>query len=161
MNNEHTRAQELIVAGAENAADERWLQEHLAGCPECAALLDRAQAVRSALRSAPLMADPQMVAATLRRALRFAAEMRERESHRMLVRLSIGVAAVLAWVSMPLLWQAALWVGAQTTQPQVTALLVFLGFGLLPAVLAAAAALAARQGSASHQVSTLHSKGDL
>jgi anti-sigma factor RsiW len=161
MSDEHIHAKELIVSGTASPADERWLQEHLAACSECAALLDRAQAVRSALRSAPLMADPKMVDATRRRALRFAAELQERESHRLWMRLSIGVAAVLAWVSMPLLWQAAQWVGAQTMQPQLTAVLVFLGFGLLPALLAGAAVLAARQGSGGHQLPTLHSKGEL
>ncbi len=161
MSDEHIRAKELIVSGAANAADERWLQEHLNACTSCAAFLDRAQAVRSALRSSPLMADPQMVAATRRRALRFAAELQERESYRRLVRLSIGVVAVLTWVSMPLLWQAARWIGGHTAQPEVTTLLVFLGFGLLPALLAGLAALAARHGSGSGQVSTSHVKGEL
>ncbi len=161
MSDEHIRAKELIVSGTANAADERWLQEHLAACTSCAAFLERAQAVRSALHSAPLMADPQMVAATRRRALRFAAELRERESHRWLVRISVGVAAVLTWVSMPLLWQAAQWVGSRTAQPQLTSLLVFLGFGLLPALLAGGAALAARHGSARGQVPPSHVKGEL
>lgn len=161
MNNDHSRAKDLIVGGTTNASDDRWLQQHLAACNECSALLDRTQAVRSALRSAPVMADPQMVAATRRRALRFAAELRERESHRWLVRLSIGVTAVLTWVSIPLLWQAAQWVGSRTPEPQLTSLLVFLGFGLFPALLAGAAALAARHGSASSQVPTSHVKGEL
>ena len=161
MSDDHIRAKELIVSGAANAADERWLQEHLSGCSQCAAFLDRTQVVRSALRSSPIMADPQMVAATRRRALRFAAELQERESYRWLVRLSIGVAAVLTWVSLPLLWQAAQWFGSRTAQPQLTSLLVFLGFGLLPALLAGGAALAARYGSASGRVPTSHVKGEL
>lgn len=161
MNNEHTHAKELIVSVAENADDERWLQEHLAACGECAAFLERAQAVRSALRSSPVMADPQMVAATRRRALRFAAELQERESHRWLVRISVGVAAVLTWVSIPLLWQAAQWVGNRTPAPQLASLLVFLGFGLLPALLAGGAALAARHSSTQSQVPTSQVKGEL
>ena len=156
----HARAQELIVAGAASAAEQRWLEEHLANCRECGGLLERAQAVRTALRTTPLMADPNLVDATKRRVLRFAIEIRERESHRWLVRLSIGVTAVLTWVSIPLLWQAAQWVGSRTPEPQLASLLVFLGFGLLPALLAGGAALAARHGSTPGQVPTSHVKGE-
>ena len=161
MSDEHIRAKELIVSGAPSAAEERWLQEHLSGCSQCASFFDRTQAVRSALRSSPIMADPKMVAATRRRALRFAAELQERESHRWLVRISVGVAAVLTWVSMPLLWQAAQWFGSRTPEPQLASLLVFLGFGLLPALLAGGVALAARHGSAPARVPTSQLKGEL
>jgi hypothetical protein len=158
----HTRAKELIVGGTSSAEEQRWLSEHLASCRECGGLLQRAQAVRTALRTVPVMADPNLVNATQRRVLRFASEQRERESNQFLIRVTIAVAAVLTWVSVPLLWQAAQWVGGFTPQPQLTAVLAFLLVGILPAVLAGAAALAARRGSGrEQQQATIHWKGEL
>ena len=158
----HTRAQELILAGSGSAEEQRWLEEHLATCHDCGGLLQGAQAVRSALRSTPIMADPAMVAATVRRTLRFAAEQREQESYRFLVRVTIALAAMLAWSSVPLLWQAAQWAAGFTPQPQLAAVGIFSVFGIMPAVLATAAALAARGSStAAHSYSSSHFKGDL
>jgi len=145
--NMHERAQELIVVGAESASDERWLQEHLAGCGQCSALLERTQAVRSALHSLPLTADPAMVEATQRRALRYALELGERESHRWLLTLSTVVVAGLAWLTVPLLWQASSWLGGMTSAPQAATLAVYLTAAVVPAVLAAAAVMATRNGS--------------
>lgn len=137
----HIRAQELIVGGAANAAEERWLQEHLAGCADCAALLERARALREALHSAPLAADPEMVAAAQQRLLRHALELSERESRRWMLTASVAIAALFAWISVPLLWQAASWLGEMTASPQATTIAVFTMAALTPAMLAAAAAL--------------------
>ena len=137
----HIRAKELIVGGAAAPADERWLQEHLAGCPGCAGLLDRAHAVRDALHSIPLTADPEMVAAAQQRLLRHALELSERESRRWMLTASVAVAALFAWISVPLLWQAAKWVGGMTAAPQSATIAVFTMAALTPAMLAAAAAL--------------------
>ena len=137
----HLRAKELIVSGSTSAADERWLQEHLATCPSCAALLDRAHSVREALHSVPLMADPEMVAAAQQRLLRHALELSERESRRWMLTASVAVAALFAWISVPLLWQLARWLGEMTPAPQTAAITVFLGAAFTPALLAFAAAL--------------------
>jgi hypothetical protein len=158
----HTRAQELILTGSASAEEQRWLEEHLATCRDCGGLLQGAQAVRSALRSTPIMADPAMVAATVRRTLRFAAEQREQESHRFLLRVTIALAAMLAWISVPLLWKAAQWAAGFTPQPQLAAFGIFSLVAVVPAVLAAVAALAARGSSSpANSYSSLHSKGDL
>ena len=146
--NLHERAQELILVGATSAPDERWLQEHLAGCAQCSALLERTLAVRSALHSLPLTADPAMVEATRRRALRYALELGERESRRWLLTLSTVVVAGLAWLTVPLLWQASSWLGGMTSAPQAATLAVYLSAAVVPALLAAAAAMAMRNGSA-------------
>jgi anti-sigma factor RsiW len=140
----HIRAQESIVGGAARANDERWLQEHLAGCPRCAGLLDRAHAVRSALRSVAVTADPAMVEAAQKRLLRHALELSERESRRWMLTASVAVAALFAWISVPLLWQAATWLGNLTAAPEAATILVFLMAALTPAVLGAAAALGLR-----------------
>ena len=145
--NSHDRAQELILVGATSAPDERWLQEHLAGCDECSALLERARTVRSALHSLPLTADPAMVEATRRRALRYAVELGERESRRWLLTLSTAVVAGLAWLTVPLLWQASSWLGGMTSAPQAAALAVYLTAAVVPTLLGAAAALALKNGS--------------
>ena len=137
----HIRAKELIVGGATDAAEQRWLQEHLAGCPGCAALLERAQTVREALHSVPLTADPEMVAAAQQRLLRHALELSERESRRWMLTASVAVAALFAWISVPLLWQVATWAGGMTSWPQATTIAVFAMAALTPAMLAAAAAM--------------------
>lgn len=137
----HTRAKELIVGGATSVAEERWLQEHLAACAGCGALLERAHAVRDALHSTPLTADPEMVAAAQRRLLRHALELSERQSRRWMLTASVAVAALFAWISVPLLWQFARWLGGMTSSPQATTITVFLMVAFTPAVVAAAAAL--------------------
>ena len=144
--NLHQRAQGLILidAGAGSASDERWLQQHLAACEGCSALLERAQAVRSALHSLPLTADPAMVEATRRRALRYAVELGERESRRRLLTVSGVVIAGLSWLTVPLLWQAASWLGGMTSAPQAAALAVYIFAGTLPALLAAVAMMGLR-----------------
>ena len=159
--NPHERAQELILidAGAASAPDQRWLQEHLAGCAQCSALLERTHAVRSALHSLPLTADPAMVEATRRRALRYALELGERESRRWLLTLSTVVAAGFAWLTVPLLWQASSWLGGMTSAPQATTLAVYLTAAVVPAVLAAAAAMGLR-GAALGNGSTMSFEGN-
>lgn len=143
----HGRAQELIVGGAASPADERWLQEHLAACPHCAGSLERAQAVRSALRSVSVTADPAMVEAAQKRMVRHALELTERESRRWMLTASVAIAALFAWITVPLLWQAATWLGGMTSAPEATAVAVFLFTGVVPALLGAAAALGLRNGS--------------
>lgn len=138
--NTHERAKELIIAGAATAEEQRWLGEHLAGCVGCAALLARTQALRSALRSAPVTADAAMVEATKQRLLRHALELAERESRRWMLTASVAMAALFAWISVPLLWQAASWVGERTSSPAAATVTVFLGVAFLPALLAAAGA---------------------
>ena len=54
---------------------------------------------------------------------------------------SVAVAALFAWISVPLLWQAASWLGSLTPEPQAAAITVFATVALTPALLAAAAAL--------------------
>ena len=142
----HLRAQELIVAGA-SAEEQHWLQAHLAACAQCAATRERAQAVRAALHSLPLSASPAMVEATQKRMLRHALELSERETRRWMLTASVSVAALLAWITVPLLWQASSWLGALTSAPETTTLAVFLFAGTTPALLAAAAALALRGGT--------------
>jgi len=137
----HTRAQQLIVAGTADAAEERWLHEHLAGCARCAALLERARAVRSALRSVAVTADPAMVEAAKQRLLRHALELAERESRRWMLTASVAMSALFAWISVPLLWQAASWAGSRTSSPQSAAIAVFMMAAVTPALLAWAAAL--------------------
>ena len=137
----HIRAKELIVGGSTSAAEERWLQEHLAACPDCAALLDRAHSVRDALHSVPLTADPEMVAAAKQRLLRHALELSERESRRWMLTASVAVASLFAWISVPLLWQFAHWLGELTPAPQTAAITLFALAALTPTFLAAAAAL--------------------
>jgi hypothetical protein len=142
----HIRAKELIVSGG-SAADQRWLQEHLRSCPDCAATLDRAQAVRAALHSASISATPELVAAAQQRVLRHALVLAESEGRRWMITASIAIAALFTWISVPLLWQAANWIGNMTLVPQAAAITIFVSAAISPALLAAAAAMAARSDS--------------
>ena len=144
----HTRARDLLLAdGAAHIEDDRWLQEHLATCPDCSAFLERAQSVRSAFHSLPLTADPAMVEATKQRALRYAIELGEHESRRRMLFVSIAVATGFAWLTVPLLWQGSVWIGGLTATPEAAAVMVFFTAGIVPALLAAAVAMALRNGS--------------
>ncbi len=139
----HMRAQELILsADAMTAGDERWLQEHLSGCSECGALARRADAVRGALRSVPIMADPAMVEATRQRALHYARELQEHESRRWFLVMAAAFSIVLTSATVPLAWIGAEWVGSWSGWSLAAIVLLFLGAYFLPTILAAAAALA-------------------
>jgi anti-sigma factor RsiW len=149
-NDPHIRAKELLVTGA-SAAEQHWLEQHLAECTDCAATRERAQAVRAALHSVPVTASPAMVEATQKRMLRHALELSEREARRWMLTASVALATLFAWITVPLLWQASRWVGDMTAEPQAAALAIFLTTSLLPALLAGAAALALR-----HSGTSLH-----
>ena len=138
----HERAQELILAADDmTAADQRWLQEHLGGCNECGALARRAETVRGALRSVPIMADPGMVEATRRRALNYAHELQERESRRWLIIVAVAFSIVLTAATLPLAWISAEWIAGSAGWSVAAIVLLFLGAYFLPTIVAAAAAL--------------------
>ena len=138
----HARAQELILSGEMNAADERWLQEHLATCTECSGLLQRTELVRRALRSVPIMADPAMVEATRRRALSYAHELQERESRRWLIGIAATFAIVLTSATAPVAWMGAEWLGGWAGWSLTGVVALFAGAYFLPTILGTAAALA-------------------
>ena len=151
----HARAQELILSGEMSAGDERWLQEHLAGCTECSGLLQRTELVRRALRSVPIMADPAMVEATRRRALSYGRELQERESRRWLIAIAVVLSIVVTSATIPLAWVSAEWLGTWTGWSLTALVVLFLGAYFLPTVLAAAAALALA-GERRHSVTWSH-----
>jgi anti-sigma factor RsiW len=143
MNNDlHARAQELLLSGEVSAGDERWVQEHLASCSECGALLRRVEAVRSALRSVPIMADPAMVEATRRRALGHARELAERDSRRWFLAIATAFSILLTSATVPLAWMGAEWLGGWAGWSLSAIVLLSFGVWSLPTILAAAAALA-------------------
>lgn len=148
----HVRAQELILGAHEmEAADERWLHEHLSGCNECGALARRADAVRSALRSVPIMADPRMVEAAQLRARLYALELQEQSARRWFIVLASVISVAITAASVPAMWVGARWLGDWAGWSPTLTVVVVSSVWFVPTALAAAAAvalIAARRGSA-------------
>ena len=146
---DHERAQliaALRLSGDHATGDERWLRDHLSGCPECARVTASLEDGLAALRSISLAANPALVAVTQRRVREAAACLQEKQSGQRWLAFSSLVAAGMtaaAGISLGL----ALGPVARTLEvAPVTLAPVLLALWFLPGVLAGAAVWAS-QGS--------------
>ncbi len=149
--NDHQRAIDLItdsVVEGISAADQPWLDRHLAGCPECSLYAESVGIVQSSLRAVAVMASDELVAATQARLRIHMVESRERVARVMLLSLSALLCGAASVASIAYLWPAVQWIVARYNLP---AYVVGSGFALtwfLPATLVALLALAWRPGRA-------------
>ena len=92
--------------------ERQWLNGHTCECVECADFVESIAAAVSAMRSAPVMADPPLVRATQAKVRRRAIEL---QAHAAMMRpLWVAVALVCAWTAFttPVMWAAFAWLGA-------------------------------------------------
>jgi hypothetical protein len=141
----HMRAQEMILGADEMSGDDqRWLDEHLSGCAECGVLARHAEAVRSALKSVPIMAEPRMVEAAQMRARLYAMELQERTARRWFIVLASAISVLITAASVPAMWEGARWLATAAGWSPSWTVVVMSGVWFIPTAIAAAAAVALR-----------------
>lgn len=126
--NEHARAIELItqrdVEGIPES-DGRWLDSHVAACPECASFKFALNDAEQAIRSVPVAASASLVGATRARVRARAAELGERQTRTFLIAISFCIGVLASGFSAYLWWRfggfLAEWLGlpAAIVQPGV------------------------------------------
>jgi hypothetical protein len=149
----HERARELLLGDPPSAADQRWLEEHLAGCTDCRDLLARTEEVRRALRGLGLGAAAGMAERTKLRVRLYREELHERTQRQWLLTGAVGLAVFSSWLLAPALWIAARWAAQLAGVASPVGVMAFFAAWTLPAVLAAAAAVAVRR-QANHAVTS-------
>jgi anti-sigma factor RsiW len=140
----HANAGQLIaqarVEGI-SAAEQSWLQQHLAECERCA---EQAHATEEAIRALRGVAIPLPRTLASRAQMRVrlrAQELREREPQRRLLWFTCGMSWALGVASAPYVWRIFEWLGKHTGIPKLA---LEMGFGLwwaIPALFAAAIVL--------------------
>jgi hypothetical protein len=152
MNQEtHGRAEQLIaqerVEGI-SAADQSWLQQHLAECANCSArAVSTAQAIRS-LRGLSVALPPLLASRTQFRVQMRAQQLRSEPRWRM-VWVACGMSWAFGAVTAPYVWRGLEWVGHRMGLPNIV---WELGFGLwwaLPAAVVAVILLMENAGRSS------------
>lgn len=145
MNNDlHARTGRLIleerVEGI-SAADREWLDQHLAHCPDCKRLANATESAIESLRSISVPLPPALASRTqLRLYLRFG-EMRARRSAGWAAWAACGVSWAVGFASAPYIWRGFEWLGHQAGLPPLLWKMGFVLWWMVPALLAAAAAL--------------------
>lgn len=88
---DHERAKDLLLVRdleGVSQSDARWLESHLAGCPDCGSLAEDLRLTSYALRSAPVMASSSLVSATQARVRARATELRDHQARTFLIGIS-------------------------------------------------------------------------
>jgi hypothetical protein len=135
--NEHGRAMDLLTQGdiegiAEN--DARWLASHLAACEECASYELALSGAGRTMRSVTVMASAALVASTQARVHARAAQLRERESRRLLIAISFAMGVVFSTLSAWVWWKVGGWMVERFSLPSAIVEPGLVLFWLLPAI---------------------------
>ncbi len=139
--NVHQRAARLIaterIEGL-SASERSWLDEHLEGCPDCAARARTTEEALRALRAISVPVRPALVTTTQFRVRMRARELREQESRMHGLWVSCALSWVLGVLSAPLLWWGFHWAGRHMALPDVAWQTAFALWWVMPAVATAA-----------------------
>ena len=116
--NPHDEARELIALGdGLAAAQQTWLQRHLAECAACRDYAEATGRVIRVLRSLPVAADARLVRATQMRVRFHASRLRETRERMWLVGVACLGVGISAAVTAPLLWRLFAWMGERVGVP--------------------------------------------
>jgi anti-sigma factor RsiW len=140
----HERAQKLLVAArveSLRAAEQAWLDSHLAACGDCRTYAESLERTLAALHSFHAPVNPALVDATRRRVQLRALELRRQEAGLRTLWVSCALSWLLGVASAPLLWWAFQWAGQRLDIPRVVWITAF-GFWWLTPAVAVGAALA-------------------
>lgn len=117
---DHQRAERLMLEASVEAlpaADQGWLESHLAACERCAALAHSTTSAIEQLRGISVAIDPELVART-RLLVKFRTRELER-THSWL--MPVWILCALSWVigiaTAPLVWRGFAWVGHRAGLP--------------------------------------------
>lgn len=89
--------------------DAAWLQQHLAGCVECSTFVESLGLAQQALRRVPVVASPELVAATQARVRIRALELRERNARIAMLAVSSALCLALSAVTLVYAWRSLQW----------------------------------------------------
>ena len=137
----HERACRLIDAGQVegiSAAEQEWLDAHLAECPACGARERANERALQALRSNTVIVDPALVSTTQARVRWRSRELRENQARLRALWISCGLSWLLGAVTAPLLWEAMAWLGRQFELSPAIWMTGFALFWVAPATLVGA-----------------------
>jgi anti-sigma factor RsiW len=145
MNNDlHERAQRLLaehVVEGLRPADETWLREHLAECPECAQEAAATQNALRALRAVPVNVPRDLAARTQLRVRLRAQEASTSASGSFWLWVVTAASWLLGVFSAPLVWRGFAWLGASFGLPKLAIEMGFVLWWAVPALVAVAAVL--------------------
>jgi len=137
--NLHIRAQRLLAESLVEgigATDQKWLNEHLAGCTDCSMEASSARELVHALRNVPIQTPRDLAERTqMRVRLRAAEAARSQESG-----LGLWVVAAASWLvgifSAPLVWRGLSWLGSNFGIPKIALEMGFVLWWAVPALAA-------------------------
>ena len=127
----HERARRLVIADPVeglSAADQQWLQTHLASCQECRDYGTGLQQALRNIRLAPLAAGASLVQRTQARVAARAAELRRQQEQMRPLWFAAALVCAMSILSVPVVLQMLDWVAARF---HVSAALCGAGFLLL------------------------------
>ncbi len=143
-NNLHERAQRLLaesVVEGLRPADETWLREHLAACPECALEAEATQNALRALRAVPVNVPRDLAARTQLRVRLRAQETSTAPNGSFWLWVVTAASWLLGVFSAPLVWRGFAWLGANFGLPKLAIEMGFVLWWAVPALAAVAAVL--------------------
>ena len=125
----HARAEELIaqerIEGLA-AADQQWLRQHLAECPDCVARAGATEQAIRTLRSLSVPLPPGLASRTQFRVRLRAQQLRSEPRWRMIY-AACGISWAFGAATAPYVWRGLEWMGHRLGVPNV---IWELGFGL-------------------------------
>jgi len=140
----HVRASRLIaqerVEGI-SGGDREWLDQHLAGCPDCDRLANATESAVRSLRSFSVPLPPALASRTQLRVFLRASEMRERRSAGWAAWAACGVSWAVGIASAPYVWRGFEWLGQLAGVPPLLWKMGFVLWWTVPALVATAAVL--------------------
>jgi anti-sigma factor RsiW len=142
--NLHERAQSLLaesVVEGLRPADETWLREHLAECPECAHEAAATQNALRALRAVPVSVPRDLAARTQFRVRLRAQETSTATSGSFWLWVVTAASWLLGVFSAPLVWRGFAWLGANFGLPKLAVEMGFVLWWAVPALVAVAAVI--------------------
>ncbi|GEM_PF-975172 len=142
--NDHERAFELcctMLAQSIGEDEQRWLESHLADCPECSCRVQQTRAAVAALKSVSISATNDMVQSTRRRVRELCLREEDRKRRMRPIWISSAFASVWMACSTPYLWQSFDLTGHWLHIPDLLWQMAFLVAWFTPALTGAAVAL--------------------
>jgi anti-sigma factor RsiW len=139
--NLHERAQRLLAESAVEGlrpADETWLREHLAECPDCAQEAAATQNVLHAFRTVPVNVPRDLAARTQLRVRLRVQEASTAASGSFWLWVVTAASWLLGVFSAPLVWRGFAWLGTNFGVPKLAIEMGFVLWWTVPPLLAAA-----------------------
>ncbi len=137
----HQRAARLIAAERIEglAADERaWLDDHLEGCRNCAALAKTTEDALRALRAVSVPVRPTLVSATQLRVRLRARELQEQRARTRALWFFCALSWILGAITAPFLWHATQWIAERFALSTAFSVVLFVLGWSVPAAVGAA-----------------------